>query len=119
MPETAGQYAGATGVVLALIAFMKFFLWNQIKDLRRDVTRLRDDMARIEAKYDEERGRKHKAFNDVARATMALELVRRLAESCTCGVLDPLTEIIERLFAEMETIGRARRHNDPPEGASA
>jgi hypothetical protein len=116
MPETAGQYAGATGVVLALIAFVKFFLWNQIKDLRRDVARLRDDVVRIEGKYDEERGRKHKAFNDVARATMALELVRRLAETCTCGVLDPLTEIIERLFAEMETIS-LRRHDDPPEGA--
>ena len=96
-----GAGAGAVAVVLALIAFIRFFLVRQIRDLTRRVNGL-------EEKYDEERGQKHKAYNDVARTTMALDLVQRLAKECQCGVLSPLEQIIARLVAELETLPHRR-----------
>ena len=118
MPESAGQYVGASAIALAFIAFIRLFLMRQISDLRDDVADLREQITEIERKYDQERGDKHKARNDVARSVMALELVRRLAKQCTCGVLEPVIEIIDRLFAEFETLAN-RRHDDPPqEGAT-
>ena len=104
--------AGSVGVViLALIAFIRFFLVRQIRDLRKDVTDLNDKVDDLEAKYDEERGLKHKAYNDVARTVMALDLVQRLAEECKCGVLSPLEQVIGRLVTELETMPH-RRHDD-------
>lgn len=104
--------AGAVGgIILALIAFIRFFLVRQIRDLRKDVADLRDDLNDLETKYDEERGLKHKAYNDVARTTMALDLVQRLARECECGVLSPLQEVIGRLVTELETMPH-RRHDD-------
>lgn len=92
---------GAVGAVaLALIAFIRLFLVRQIRDLTTRVNSL-------EEKYDEERGLKHKAYNDVARTTMALDLVRTLARECTCNVLGPLPEIIDRVMDELETLHHA------------
>lgn len=89
---------GAVGAVaVALIGFIRFSLVRQIRDLTIRVNGL-------EAKYDLERKDKHKAYNDVARTTMALDLIRRLASECDCGVLSPVEEIIDRLFAELETL---------------
>lgn len=111
---SVGGYLGGLGLLAgAFIAFIRIFLWRQITDLRADVNRLVGQIAELEEKYDEERGQKHKAFNDVARTVMALELVRRLAKECTCGVLAPVGEIIERLFTELETAAQ-RRHDDLP-----
>ena len=110
--------AGAVGaIVLALIAFIRFFLVRQIRDLRKDVETLRDDLDSLNEKYDEERGLKHKAYNDVARTVMALDLVQRLAEECKCGVLSPLEQVIGRLVTELETMPH-RRHVDGPEHPS-
>jgi hypothetical protein len=81
---------------------------SQIGTLQDEVTELRAHVLRIEKLYDEQRGAKHQAFNDVARALTALELVRRLARDCTCGALTPLTEIIDRILDEMETVRRKR-----------
>lgn len=114
LPETGLQAAGAAGLVGAFIAFIRFFLWRQIQDLREDVETLQAHVDRLEVRYDEERGAKHKALNDVAKTTMALDLVQRLAEQCTCNALAPLHEIIERLVAELATYP-GRRHDDPPE----
>lgn len=113
LPETAGEAGAVAAILLALIAFIRLFLVRQIRDLTERVNKL-------EEKYDLERATKHKAFNDVARSVMALDLVRRLAEQCTCGVLDPLTEIIDRMFLEFETLQHNRRAGDPPapEGAT-
>lgn len=107
LPETAGQYAGASAILLALIAFIRFFLVRQIRDLTKRVDSL-------EEKYDHERGLKHKAYNDVARTVMALDLVQRLAAECKCGVLSPLEQVIARLVLELETMPH-RRHDEPGE----
>lgn len=113
LPETGGQAAGAIAIGLALIAFVRFFLWRQIQDLRTDVHDLQAHIADLEERYDEQRGAKHKALNDVAKTVMALDLVQRLSEECTCNVLAPLQEIISRLVAELKTYP-GRRFDDPP-----
>lgn len=94
---TTGTLIGIGGIAVALIGFIRFFLVRQIRDLTVRVDSLED-------KYDLERGLKHKAYNDVARTKMALDLVRRLAEECSCGVLSPLDEVIGRLMDELETM---------------
>jgi hypothetical protein len=85
---------------------------SQIGTLQDEVTDLRAHVLRIEKLYDEQRGQKHQAFNDVARALTALELVRQLAHDCTCGALTRLTDIIDRILDEMETSRRARLRED-------
>lgn len=110
---TVGGYIGLIGALaLAVMAFIRIFLMRQITDLRSDVDRLTRQMADLERLYDEERGLKHKAYNDVARTVMALDLVQRLAKECTCGVLAPLEEVVSRLVAELETM-KHRRVDDP------
>lgn len=99
------------GLSLAVMAFIRIFLMRQITDLRNDVNRLTSQMAELEVKYDVARGDKHKAFNDVARTVMALDLVQRLSRECSCGVLAPLQEIIDRLVLELETM----KHPPAPE----
>ena len=100
------------GLSLAVMAFIRIFLMRQITDLRSDVDRLTRQMSDLEHKYNAERGEKHKAKNDIAKAVMALELVNRLAKECTCGVLAPLGEIIDRLFEELETVAMHHRRFD-------
>lgn len=97
-----GGFIGLGSLAVGLLAFIRIFLMRQISDLRSDVDRLNRHVHEIEVRYDEERGQKHKARNDVARALMALELVHRLAQQCSCGVLAPLQEIIDRLFTELD-----------------
>lgn len=97
--------AGVIGAVcLALIAFIRIFLARQISDLREDVERLEHHLADLEQRYDEQRGLKHKALNDVTRAVMALTLVQRLARECTCGALSPVIEIVDRMMVELATV---------------
>lgn len=109
-----GGFIGAIGALaLAFIAFIRIFLMQQISDLRKDVANLTKHVEDLESLYDQERGAKHKARNDVARTVMALELVRRLARECTCGVLGPVIEIIDRMFAELEADVFQRRFDDP------
>ena len=81
---------------------------HQIETLERELAAQGVHLAQVEGLYDEQRGLKHQAFNDVARALTALELVKRLATECTCGVLTPLASIIERILDEMETVRRRR-----------
>ena len=105
--------AAIGGLFGAFLAFVRIFLMRHITDLREDVERLEDHVANLERQYDEARGQKHKALNDVAKTVMALDLVQRLAAECTCGVLAPLEEIIERLVLDLQTVP-SRRHDDPP-----
>ena len=110
---TVGGYIGLIGgLSLAVMAFIRIFLMRQITDLRNDVVRLEKHVEKLEEDYNRERSDKHKARNDVARSVMALDLVRRLAQMCTCGALEPLLEIIDRMFVELETIPN-RRFTDP------
>lgn len=69
----------------------------------RDMAAVNTKVDRLEVLYDEQRSMKHKAFNDVAKTVMALDLVQRLAQECSCKVLSPLDEIIARLVADLET----------------
>ena len=112
MIPNGGYVAVYGGLALAVMAFIRIFLMRQITDLRNDVARLEAHVSNLEAKYDQERKDKHRARNDVARAVMALDLVRRLAEQCTCGVLAPLTEIIDGMFDEFESLRHDRRATD-------
>lgn len=109
---------GTIGIVgalaLAVMAFIRIFLMRQITDLREDVDRNTKELAEVRLELSRARSEKHKARNDLARSLMALEVVRRLAEECTCGVLSPVIEIIERLFNELESEDPRRRHDDPP-----
>jgi uncharacterized protein (DUF3084 family) len=82
---------------------------SELESLREQIHELRTHVHTIEQLYDEQRSDKHKARNDTARALTALELVRRLARECTCGALTPLTEIIDRILDEMETLPRRAR----------
>jgi hypothetical protein len=107
---SAGESIGFGAIFVAVLAFVRIFLW-------REITELNARVAKLEAQYDQERRDKHQARNDLAKAVMALELVRRLAAECTCGVLSPLSEIIDRLAAELSTLSRSRRHTDPEETA--
>jgi hypothetical protein len=108
----------AAGVLLASIVILyrlitdRVALGGQIRGLGEEVSSLTDKVDNLEALYDQERGAKHKAYNDVARTVMALGLVQRLAQGCSCHVLDPLTEIIDRLVLELESPAN-RRLNDP------
>lgn len=113
MESAVGNIGLIGGLTLAVMAFIRIFLMRQITDLRQDVDMLRTKLSRIEALYDEQRSMKHKAYNDVARAVMALDLVRRLAVECQCGVLSPLQQVIDRLLEELETTPN-RRVTDPP-----
>lgn len=99
-----GDLAWVGMTVLAVLGLVKFFPVRQISDLRNDVNTLTRHVSDLEAKYDDERSLKHKAYNDVARTVMALDLVRRLAAQCTCGALEPVIEIIERMSTELETM---------------
>ena len=113
-----GSYVGLGALALAFIAFIRFFLWRQITDLRADVLSLNDKIDAIEAKYDEERGLKHKAYNDVSRTVMALELVQRLAVECKCGVLSPLEQVVAKLVSELETLRHRRSGDDTSQGST-
>jgi hypothetical protein len=106
---TVGGYAAVGGGVIAVLGFVRLFIWQQISDLRTDVDHLEAKLSELEHLYDQERGLKHKAFNDVARASMALEMVRRLAAQCTCGVLEPLVEIVNRMTVEFESMRHRNR----------
>lgn len=114
----AAPTAGGVGVVLVVVLYRLIVDRNafhsQIEDLQKEVGDLRTHVDNLDQKYQEERSLKHKSRNDVARSVMALELVRRLAKDCTCGVLAPLTEIIDRLFSELETVHTNAEHHWPP-----
>lgn len=110
---TVATWAGVAGVALILL-YRIVTDRSAFRDLKHEVDELRAHVEDLDHKYQVERSMKHKSRNDVARTVMALELVRRLGKDCTCGVLDPLMEIIDRLFAELETVHTAAVHQWPP-----
>lgn len=110
---TVATWAGVAGIGLILL-YRIVVDRRAFNSLSREVDALRKHVEDLDAKYQAERSDKHKSRNDVARSVMALELVRRLAKDCTCGVLTPLTEIIDRLFTELETVAPVVDHRWPP-----
>lgn len=107
-PTWAGVILVAVVILYRLVIDRFAFrsLQQQVSDLETQLVAVNDKVAELEERYDEQRGLKHKALNDVAKTVMALDLVQRLAQECTCHVLDPLTEIIARLVSELSTISR-------------
>lgn len=111
---TPATWAGVGGIALILL-YRIITDRSAFRSLRSEVDELRRHVEDLDKKYQDERSMKHKSRNDVARAVMALELVRRLANDCTCGALAPLGEIIDRLFAELETVTTTTvEHRWPP-----
>lgn len=121
--------------VAVVVIIILWLLWRDtapVRSLQREVDGLRkslalqskrhtDDMAAIRKKMGEledenvrQRSLKHKATGDLAKAVIALDLVRRLADECVCErqPLAPLRDIITRLFDEMEMEAN-RRADDP------
>src|SRR5437899_11444442 len=85
--------AGVTTVIVVVayrLIIDRSAVKSELKNLTGQVKTLSDKVNHLEVLYDEQRGLKHQAFNDVARALTALELVRRLARDFTCEVLAPL-----------------------------
>ena len=101
-----GYVGGASGlalVILAIVGLGRYLLSDksvatsqraEIRELRADIVHLKEQMARLEVLYDEQRTLKHAANNSLAKATLTLDLVRGLALKCTCGALDPLGDIL-------------------------
>jgi hypothetical protein len=108
-PTLGGVALGFIVVAYKLLSDRRAVM-SEIGTLRSQVKTLDGKVTEVERLYDEERGLKHKAFNDVARTVMALDLVQRLARECTCNVLSPLSEIIDRLLNELETVPHVADH---------
>lgn len=87
---------------------------KQSEKHQKDMDALDTKLDRLEALYDEERGLKHQAFNDVTRTVTALHLVQELSVLCECEAqpLAPLSKIIEKIMRELETVPRRRRDDD-------
>lgn len=123
MEATAETWIGGGVALLAIVGLIRWFftdrsataiLHTEISELRkaladqsarhaREIAELDAKVNHITDQYDEQRSMKHKALNDVAKTVMALDLVQRLATECTCGVLAPLSEIVDRLVADLAT----------------
>lgn len=107
-----GQWAigGGLGAV-ALIAFIRWMLSDnsQVLLLRSEVNELRERQASLESEINEQRTLKHAISGDMARAVMALEVVRRMAQNCTCNALEPVEQIVDQLLNELSTIRAARQ----------
>ena len=113
---------------VCLVIVIIWLLWRDsapVRSLEHEVQALRhelaeqarrhaEDMGRVNAKMQlleeenvRQRSMKHKVTGDLAKTVIALELVRRLAEECTCKVLSPLEEIINKLLDDLETFRTA------------
>lgn len=91
---------------LAIVASVVAFLLWRLKATDADgrererslESQLAASQAREQAKDDElaeQRSLKHAALNREARAAGTLDIVARLAPSCTCGALDPIVELLD------------------------
>ena len=103
-----GGYALAGLVVIAGVIRFFFSDTSQVDLLRNEVAELRERQAVLEAEINEQRTLKHAVNADLAKAVMALEVVRRLAQNCTCNALESVEEIVDELLNELSTLRRAR-----------
>jgi hypothetical protein len=102
-----GQWAVGGGVALmALVSLIRWLLGDnsQVSLLRDEVADLRERQAVMETEIREQRSLKHGLSGDLAKAVMALEVVRRLAQNCSCGALDSIEEIVDQLLNELSAI---------------
>lgn len=58
--------------------------------------RLHDQGIEFDAKMTEQRSLKHGALNDLMKAELLLDTVRRLAVHCTCDALQPVQALLDR-----------------------
>lgn len=70
----------------------------------RDIAEVNLKMKALEDENMRQRSAKHKVTGDLAKTVIALDLVKNLAQRCTCGALHPLREIIDRLLDELDTL---------------
>lgn len=117
VPASLGVPSAPTTYSVLFLAVLVTFklLWDrravtsEIRTLTTQVNSLSTKVAKLEVQYDDERSLKHKANNDLARCVLALDLVQRLALKCTDGALDPLQDILNHLWAELETMAHPAR----------
>lgn len=64
--------------------------------LREEVAALKDEVQQFTAELMKQREEKHAAINDLLRANLVIESVRRFVPACTCGAMDPIKALIER-----------------------
>lgn len=94
----------------AEIAGLRKSLADQSTRHQEEIGALRERQAVLEERYDEQRTLKHAVSGDLAKAVMALEVVRRLSRNCTCKALVSVEEIVDQLLNELSTIRAAQQH---------
>lgn len=101
-----GEVVGWSAAVIAAIALVRTLLLDrsafiqqkaEIVVLRADITTLKSQVAHIEGMYDEQRTLKHKALNDLTKATLIIKIVEDLYAKCECGVLDPIIDVLRNI----------------------
>lgn len=113
-----GAIVTAVGLVLS---FNRFLLGDRsaMTSLQTEIITLRSELAEertarrqaqtdnaerigeLERNYDEQRRAKHQTINELTKVQMLLGLIIALAEDCTCGALDRVTHLMQRVSAEM------------------
>ncbi len=87
-----GALAAIGGIFTGLLAFFKFFLDRQIRDLDRRVIR-------CEERWDAQRTRSHLALEELSKADLIMHYVHDRLDACTCDALEVVAPSIERYIA--------------------
>lgn len=110
--------AGIGVVVIAAIGLVKFLLGDrsasttqrsQIQALQKDVIELKTQVSVLQTDLGEQRSLKHKALNQLAVARGVLHVVGQLADTCTCGALQPMGGLLDDA-----RVNREETEGDPP-----
>lgn len=92
-----GDFLGLGGLLIAVLAFVKFFLARQIADLREDVQRLEKKVDDLERENAAQRSLKHAARTELTRLYLLVKIIRVHAEQCTCGALEVVRNLLEAI----------------------
>ena len=109
-------FIGGGVAVIALVGLIRFFftdrsatdtLKGEIKALResladqaarhaREIAALDARIDAITGMYSEQRHRAHEALNELTKAQVLLGVIIDLAERCTCGALDIISDLLAK-----------------------
>ncbi len=92
--ENFGVLAGYSGLFAAVLAFFKFFLNRQIRDLDKR-------LVACETKWDLQRTRSHRVIQELVKGDLLLQYVNDQHQACTCGSLDVIAPALERYIADL------------------
>lgn len=106
---------GVLGGVIVVLAFARFLLGSALSTLQTEIRTLRERLeaeqlarrddnaqvsqriAELEALYDEQRKDKHRIANEYTKVAVLLGVIVDLAEKCTCGALDIVSDLMARV----------------------